>query len=250
MARVLVVERDPAVRRLIVERLGREEHEVVADRDHLIAADLATLVPDLIVLELPEDELEPLPLVRRHSKVPTVAILTPRGPQREADVLDAGADDVLRKPLSLRDLVARCNAVLRRAGPRLGSTRLEFEGLVIDRSSRLVEVAGHGTVELPHREFDLLVHLANAPGRVFSREQLLQSVWDASDVWLGTATVTEHVYRLRRHLGPVGARCISTVRSVGYRFNPTPVLSPRERRASRTRPALEAEAGSGSARIP
>jgi len=223
MARVLIIEADDIVRRLIVERFGREGHEVVAERGHLLVGDLASLVPDLVVLELADElEIDPLPLVRRHTEAATVVVLGAAGRQTDADVLDAGADDVVRKPLSLRDLMARCRAILRRTGTALGPPRLEFAGLVIDRASRLVDVKGAGQVELPHREFDLLAHLAASPGQVFSREQLLQAVWESSEAWQGPATVTEHVYRLRRHLGPAAQDCIATVRSIGYRFSPPP----------------------------
>jgi two-component system, OmpR family, phosphate regulon response regulator PhoB len=220
MARVVIIESDDAVRRLIVERFCREGHDVVAERAQLVITDLIAVVPDLVLAELTDSELDPLPLVRRHSSIPVVALLAAGGHPSEADVLDGGADDVLRKPLSLRELMARCRAVLRRTGTVLDLARLEFDGLIIDRGSRLVDVRGTGPVELPHREFDLLAHLAASPGQVFSREQLLQTVWDSSEEWQGTATVTEHVYRLRRRLGPVAQHCISTVRSVGYRFSP------------------------------
>lgn len=237
MARVLIIEADDAVRRLVAERFTREGHHVLADRSELLTIDLSSLAPDLLVLELADPtELDPLTLVRRHSLVAVVAMLGVASRQNDADVLDAGADDVVRKPLSLRDLMARCRAVLRRTDSALETVRLEFDGLTIDRASRLVDIGGHGLLELPHREFDLLAHLAASPGQVFSREQLLQAVWDSSEAWQGSATVTEHVYRLRRHLGAPAQGCIATVRSVGYRFSPpttrdrSPSAAPRLRR--------------------
>jgi two-component system response regulator ResD len=231
MASVLIVEADPTVRRLIVERFRREDHEILAERNRLTVADLATFAPDLLVLEVEAGaDLEALRLVRRRSQVPTIVVLAAESDHDEVAALDAGADDVLRKPLSLRDLMARSRAVLRRGGMRRDGGTLEFPCLVIDRATRLVHVGGEPPIELPHREFDLLVHLADSPGQVFSREQLLEHVWGSSDAWQGTATVTEHVYRLRRHLGPAMENCISTVRSVGYRFTP-PAADHRPRRA-------------------
>lgn len=217
---VLVVEGDPVMRRLVVERLERVGLAVLAQRSELIVSDLAVLDPDLVVLELTADaDLAPLLMLRRHTDVATIVLLPTDGEPDVATALDAGADDGVTKPISLRELGARATAVLRRARGRT-SKLLEFPGLVIDRSTRLVEVAEAGVVELPQREFDLLAYLASAPGQVFSREQILEQVWGSSEAWRGTATVTEHVYRLRRRLGPVGAHCISTVRSVGYRFTP------------------------------
>jgi two-component system response regulator ResD len=215
MASVVIVESDPTVRRLIVERFAREGHEILADRGHVAVADLATFAPDLLVLEVPAcSDLEPLRTVRRRSQVPTVVLLAAAGDEDEAVTLDAGADDVLRKPLSLRDLMARCRAVLRRSGRSGEAGVLTFSCLTIDRSTRLVHVRGEPPIELPHREFDLLVYLASSPGQVFSREQLLEQVWGSSEAWQGTATVTEH--------------------SIGYRF--TPPGEPPDRRQPLPRP--------------
>jgi two-component system response regulator ResD len=233
MASVLIVESDPAVRRLLVDRFTREEYRVVADVESFSAADLTALGPDLLVLNVAGNgDLEPLPLLRSRSSVPTVVLLSQAGDHDAASALDAGADDVLCKPLSMRDLMARCRAVLRRSGTVGTRPLLEYTGLVIDRSTRLVTIEGGHSVELPHREFDLLVYLAASPGQVFSRDQILEHVWGSSGAWQDTATVTEHIYRLRRHLGPIGGCCISTVRSVGYRFIP-----PAHPRCCRGRPA-------------
>jgi DNA-binding response OmpR family regulator len=137
------------------------------------------------------------------------------------DVVDAGADDFLVKPFSPRELVTKTRALLRRHSARAGAPRpLVFDGLVIDVAAREVTVRGE-TVELPAREFDLLVFLASSPRQVFSRTQIMAHVWSVDD-GLGTATVTEHVRRLRTRIeaDPASPRWIQTVWSVGYRFTP------------------------------
>lgn len=236
MSGALVVESDPVLRRLIVERLERGGLVVLGQRPELIVSEVAVLNPDLVVLDLPPlGDVGPLATLRRHTDVPTVVLVPMEGEPDVATALEAGADDGLTKPISLRELGARAAAVLRRSGDRQARV-LEFPGLVIDRATRLVELGDGEAIELPQREFDLLAHLASSPGQVFSREQLLEHVWGSSASWQGTATVTEHVYRLRRRLGPTGARCISTVRSVGYRFNlggPRSLASPPRRPAPR-----------------
>ena len=137
------------------------------------------------------------------------------------DVVDAGADDVLVKPFSPRELVTKTKALLRRRS--VGQTRLRplvFDGLVIDLAAREVTV-NERRVDVPAREFDLLVFLASSPRQVFTRAQIMQHVWSVDD-GIGTATVTEHVRRLRARIEANSAepRWIHTVWSVGYRFMP------------------------------
>jgi two-component system phosphate regulon response regulator PhoB len=112
--------------------------------------------------------------------------------------------------------------VLRRAHREpTGAERLEFGDLSIDMQTREVELKGK-IVDTTAKEFDLLVFLAQAPRRVFSREQILKSVWDSSGNWQDAATVTEHVRRLRKKIesNPDEPRWLRTVRGVGYRFEP------------------------------
>jgi DNA-binding response OmpR family regulator len=158
--------------------------------------------------------------IRRESDVPVI-MLTARDTELDTVVgLEVGADDYLTKPFSMVELVARIRAMLRRATPRSGAApdRVAVRGLVIDVARRRVTRDG-GLVELKPREFDLLAHLAGSPGRVFTREQLLASVWGL-DYSGDSRTVDTHVKTLRERLGDeVGQpRWIETVRGVGYRF--------------------------------
>jgi DNA-binding response OmpR family regulator len=140
--------------------------------------------------------------------------------------LKMGADDYVVKPFSAAELSARIESVLRRAQMRAtavpeATNRLAFPGLVIELQTRDVTVGGE-KVEVTAKEFDLLAFLAGSPRQVFSREQLLRQVWGSSSDWQSDATITEHVRRLRRKVeqDPDNPRWITTVRGVGYRFEP------------------------------
>jgi two-component system phosphate regulon response regulator PhoB len=148
-----------------------------------------------------------------------IIMLTARG--EEADRirgLDTGADDYICKPFSVAELLARIRAVLRRVQPSLANELLQFGDITVDRSSHRVR-RGARDVHLGPTEFRLLDHLMRFPGRVFSREQLLDAVW-GSDVYVETRTVDVHIGRLRKALSEEGKPDpIRTVRSAGYALN-------------------------------
>jgi DNA-binding response OmpR family regulator len=155
--------------------------------------------------------------LRKVSKVPVIALL-----DRIVDCVDAleqGADDYLEKPLAPRELVAKVCSALRRVQQGVSPGVLTFDDLMIDRAGHEVRLSGR-VVQMPLREFDLLDFLARTPGQAFSRAVLLEEVWHASEAWLGTDTVTEHVRRLRKRIeaDPTRPRRVLTVRGVGYRF--------------------------------
>jgi DNA-binding response OmpR family regulator len=218
---VVVADEDAALRRLLARRLEAEGFDV-RQIDSVCRIDEFTAGADLVVSEV-YDQGASLPRLREHSDVLFVAVLPRDTDMLEAlDVVDAGADDFVIKPFSPRLLVTRIRALLRRRAPQVDGTprRLEFDGLVIDQSRR--EVLVHGQpAELAAREFDLLAFLASSPLQVFSRMQIMQHVW-AVDEAIGVSTVTEHVRRIRLKVeaDPRKPRWITTVWSVGYRFNP------------------------------
>jgi two-component system alkaline phosphatase synthesis response regulator PhoP len=133
-------------------------------------------------------------------------------------MLNLGADDFVAKPYSFAELEARVRAVLRR-GSNAPSTTIDLGELVVDRGTRTVTL-GERAVPMTRKEFDLLAFLAAAPGRVFSREDLLERVWGSTSRWQGRSTVTEHVRRIRIKIeqDPEHPKWITTVRGIGYRF--------------------------------
>jgi len=221
-SRIVVAEEDPALRRVLADRLTSEGYEVrLVEMPCRLGESADDFDADLVVSAVSEQG-PALRAVRERSDVLFVAML-PRetGMMDALDVIDAGADDVVVKPFSPRELTTKMKALLRRRPDTgAGSTQLTFDDLVIDVGAREVTVRG-SSVELPAREFDLLLFLASSPRQVFSRTQIMTHVWSVDD-GMGTATVTEHIRRLRSRIeaDPANPRWIHTVWSVGYRFTP------------------------------
>ena len=224
--RVLVVEDEQETRRLLGRLLEGEGYEVTTAADSAQAfSALACREPDIVLLDImlgDEDGRDLLHELRLMSNVPVVC-LTGCGHEMDRIAgLRSGADDYMVKPFSPGELVARLEAVLRRSRRRASApVRLNFGGLQIDPRSREVKVDGR-RVEMTAREFDLLAFLASSPRQVFSRGQLLDRVWSSSSDWQDEATVTEHVRRVRRKVeaDPDQPLWITTIRGVGYRFEP------------------------------
>jgi DNA-binding response OmpR family regulator len=222
--RILVVDDEPDIRALLVRYLEMEGYQVdeAADAKGAFEA-LAANPPDLVLLDVmlsPDDGLEVLSQLRKESDV-AVILLTGRGAEADRVVgLKLGADDYVVKPFSPAEVEARIASVLRRVRPAV-ATSLVFEGLTIGQATREVMVDGK-LVTLTAKEFDLLNFLASSPRQVFTREQLLDRVWNSSSEWQGSGTVTEHIRRLRSRIeaDPDHPRWITTVWGVGYRFNP------------------------------
>ena len=211
----------------VVERyLRREGHgvRIVADGNAALAA-FDSFRPDLVVLDvmLPGiDGREVCRRIRARSQVPVI-MLTARSEEIDKLIgLELGADDYITKPFSPRELTARVRAVLRRSG-RQGQPEgdtLRFNDLHINGRTRTVE-DGQRQIDLTAREFDLLFHLAGHPGQVFSRDQLMDAVWDHDFVG-DASTVTVHMRRLRAkvEVDPSRPRHLKTVWGVGYKFEP------------------------------
>ena len=170
---------------------------------------------DLVVVVVDDDEpdaADAVAEVRSETDRPIVVVAGPR-PDR-FDVFDAGADDVAAVPVDPEELTAR--VAVRLARSSRGRDALRHGPLEVDPARRVVTLDGH-PVSLTAKEFDLLEHLARHAGHAFGRGELLEAVWQSSQDWQQTRTVTEHVHRLRRKLG---AGWITTVHGVGYRFEP------------------------------
>jgi DNA-binding response OmpR family regulator len=226
----LVVEDERTINDALAQRLRAEGYDVAQAFDGPSAVELATTArPDVVLLDvmLPGfDGLEVCRLIQADRPVP-VLMLTAR--DDEADVLvglGVGADDYLTKPFSMREVVARVSALLRRVdrAAALAEQRpavVEVGGVSIDPGTRRTTVAG-APVHLTPTEFDLLLCLARESGQVLTRERLLRDVWDWGDAWASssaTRTVDSHVKALR---SKVGAERIRTVHGVGYALEDLP----------------------------
>jgi two-component system, OmpR family, response regulator ResD len=225
VAKVLIVDDEPNIREVVGLYLRRDGHTVVSATDGEEALEaFRESEPDLVVLDLMLPKISGLEVCRRmrsDRRVPLI-MLTARGEEEERIVgLSLGADDYVVKPFSPRELAARVSAVLRRVEESSGDVNqkvLSFDGLRIDPNTREILVQGEPAT-LTAREFDLLHHLASSPGRVYTRDQLMELVWGYT-FSADTSTVTVHVRRLREKIesDPANPRHLQTVWGVGYKF--------------------------------
>jgi len=222
--KILIVDDEKPIVDSIKYTLYKEGYDVVVSYDGEDALEkFKKENPDLIILDimLPKlSGLEVCRIIRRTSNVPII-MLTAKGEDMDKVIgLELGADDYVSKPFSLRELVARIKAVLRRTKLPVNSSKtkekLEFDDVVIDIKGRIVTKKGV-QVELSPKEFDLLVTLAENEGRVMSREYLLSHVW-GEDFYGDDRTVDVHIRWLREKLedDPSNPKYIQTVRGIGY----------------------------------
>jgi two-component system, OmpR family, phosphate regulon response regulator PhoB len=228
MASVLVVEDEAAIAELVAMTLGNAGHAVqTAETASFAQRSVIATKPDLVVLDwmLPDRSgLELAQLWRRDRNFAQLPILMLTARSEEADIvagLEAGVDDYLTKPFSPKELVARVNAILRRAAPDRTATVVDAGGIRLDPT--LVEATYNGAgIKLSPMEFRLLHYFMKNPARVHARDRLLDQVW-GGDAFLEERTVDVHIKRLRAVLDKHGcAHYIDTVRGVGYRFDVPP----------------------------
>jgi len=221
-ARVLLVEDDAALAELVSWHLEREDFEVerTGDGDEAILLARET-PPDLVLLDWMIEGVSGIEVCRRLRRLPDTAnvpiiMLTARGEEEDrVRGLETGADDYITKPFSPRELIARVGAVLRRVRPALAGERLAYADIEMDTASHRVRRGG-SPITLGPTEFRLLKHFLEHPGRVFSRERLLDSVW-GRDSDIEPRTVDVHIRRLRKAINVAEAPdVIRTVRSAGY----------------------------------
>ena len=223
---VLLVDDEEAIQKNLSFALERDGYRVVEALDGEAAlAQFAACQPDLVVLDLMLPKLDGIEVCKRlraTSNVPII-MLTARDDELDKVLgLELGADDYLTKPFSLREFRSRVKALLRRAAaPRPGEREAEtirLDSLKIDLARRTVEL-DDTPVQLTYVEFELLRALASDPGRVFSRQALLEGLW-GSAAWREPRTIDVHVRHLREKLerNPSEPEYIFTVRGVGYRF--------------------------------
>ncbi len=224
---VLVVDDDAAIRTVVRWQLDDAGFRVVEAEDG--PASLRRITDDrpaLVVLDLSLPGFGGLDVLRSvrqgqsgRADLPIIVLSGRSGETDRIVGLDLGADDYLVKPFSPGELAARVRSVLRRTSPELSGEVVRIGELRIEPGSRRVQL-GEDDIDLTPKEFDLLAFLAAHPRHVFSRGQLLERVWNSSSDWLGEATVTEHVHRLRCKIeqDPAHPRLLRTVRGVGYQL--------------------------------
>jgi two-component system response regulator ResD len=224
---VLVVDDEPTIAEVVSRYLERAGYRTRVASDGAQALELvARSRPDLVVLDLMLpgiDGLEVMRRLREPDRDPIgVILLTAKGEESDRVIgLRLGADDYVVKPFSPAELVARVDAVLRRVDTApTQEVAIELSDMTIDPASRQVFVRAEEVI-LTQREFDVLLFLARHPGQAFSRNQLMDAIWQYS-FYTDTSTVTVHIRRLRAKIeaDPAQPRHIQTVWGVGYRFVP------------------------------
>ena len=223
MAKILVVDDEQDILELIRHSLNKEGFEVHIAVNGQQAIDKAKqILPDLILMDVMMPVMDGMEACRQLKEDPTtnhisIIFLTARSEEfAELAGFEAGADDYVSKPIRSRVLLSRIKAILRRqnAGSRLEeNVKIEFGELSIDRDRFVVEYQGN-TLQFPRKEFELLSFLASKPGRVFSRDEILENVW-GNEVLVVDRTIDVHVRKIREKLDD---KFVYTVKGVGYKF--------------------------------
>ncbi|MEP0365905.1 MAG: response regulator transcription factor [Cyclobacteriaceae bacterium] len=219
--KILVVDDEPDILELLKYNLTKEGYDVKVAQDGIKGVDIAkSFIPDLIILDIMMPKQDGVETCRQLRELPElvnafVIFLTARSEEySEVAAFDMGADDYITKPIKPRALVSRINALFRRESKKKKeSQKVEMADLTIDRSSYTV-IARDNKINLPKKEFELLYFLAQNPGKVFSRDELLQNIW-GTDVYVLARTVDVHIRKVREK---IGEGYISTVKGVGYKF--------------------------------
>lgn len=225
MARILVVEDEPAIAELLLINLKHAGFDCIAvDNGDKAQQEIDKIIPDLVLLDWMLPGQSGLSLAKRwrsaeRTKQIPIIMLTARSEELDkVQGLDAGADDYVVKPFSTQELLARIRALLRRKAPEVSDLRVSLAGLTLDPELWQVIYKGN-EVKLGPTEFKLLNYLMRYPNRVYSRAQLLDKVW-GQHVFIEERTVDVHIKRLREGLAVVNAdHLIETVRGAGYRIN-------------------------------
>ncbi len=221
MAKILLIEDEAALQDIIAFNVENGGHTVVAsDNANDALMTLEEFLPDLILLDIMLPGLKGdqfLSLIRendRYANIPVMIISAKNSENDIVQLLDAGADDYLTKPFGMKVLLARIRAVLKRARPVEPGAVIRYAGISVDVAGRKVFVDGE-EIFLTHKEFELLLLLISHPQRVFTRNQLLTTIWGyTAEVY--SRTVDSHVSTLRKKLGQAG-KMIRSIPKIGYK---------------------------------
>ena len=222
---VLIVEDERAIVEILKFNLKREGYETLEALDGQTGLQLAqTEDPDLILLDVMLPKMNGFDIcktLRAENRTTPIIMLTARGEEEDrVQGLKLGADDYIVKPFSIRELLARIEAVLRRSPERPRQLReIRIPGATLDSANRLITFKDGRETSLTAREFEFLTYMATHPNRVITRDELLRRVWDVDPRLTDTRSVEMTVMRLRDKLGAASASPLETLRSQGYRWN-------------------------------
>ena len=215
---ILVVEDDAPIRNLITTTLKTQDYKYIAAATASEALQQATIhAPDVMLLDLGLPDLDGIEVIRRirsWSAMPIIVISARSEDSDKIEALDSGADDYLTKPIKMKLLVSRVQAILKRIDAGKAPAPAE-EGVAMDRERYTVTRDGR-EISLPRKEFALLDLLYSSPGKLFSREEIYARIW-GSEVVVGDRTIDVHIRKLRQKIGD---EKIVTVKGVGYKFEP------------------------------
>ncbi len=219
--RILVVDDEDRMRKIVHDFLARSGYEVLEASDGEQAVDIfyenkdiALIILDVMMPKM--DGWEVCKEIRRDSKVPIIMLTAKSDERDELRGFDLGVDEYVTKPFSPRALVARVEAILRRTESSLQEDRLEAGGILVDKAAHTVQI-GDRQIELSFKEFELLTYFMENNGIALSREKILNNVWNY-DYYGDARTIDTHVKKLRSKLGEKG-ELIQTVWGMGYKFN-------------------------------
>jgi DNA-binding response OmpR family regulator len=218
-SRILVVDDESRMRKLVGDFLRRDGYEVLEAGDGQEAVDIfrenrdiALIIMDVMMPKM--DGYQATKLIREESKVPIIMLTAKSEERDELEGFDLGVDEYVTKPFSPKTLVARVGAILRRSGAT-EKERIEIDGIVLDRAAHQVTIDGR-PVELSFKEFELLAYFMENNGRALSREMILNHVWNY-DYYGDARTIDTHVKKLRSKMGEKG-NLIQTIWGMGYKF--------------------------------
>lgn len=218
--KILIADDDPDILEILRYNLEQEGYEVITAKDGDVALDQARKhQPDLIVLDVMmprKTGVEVCQWLRSQTafqKTLIIFLTAVSDDLAQIKGLETGADDYLTKPLSPKVFLTRIQALFRRLAPTTSQRKLRFGNLTIDAEKFVVEIEGN-EISLAKKEFELLYLLAQKPGRVFLRQEIMNQVW-GGDVIVGDRTIDVHIRKIRQKMG---VDCITTVKGVGYKF--------------------------------